>query len=73
MSTGENENHAFEEKTPGPQPGVYSPVNVHANETIGSVFLGILALVLLIAFLRAEARNRRLQSQLAGELGSSQP
>lgn len=73
MSTGKDQKHPFEERTPGPQPGVYSPVNVHANETIGSVFLGIVALVLLIAFLRAEARNRRLQSQLAEQLGSSQP
>ncbi|MCL4869789.1 MAG: hypothetical protein KJ063_12550 [Anaerolineae bacterium] len=72
MSTGEDQNHGVKTATPNVKPGVYSPINVHVNETIGSVFLGIVALVLLIALLRAEVRNRRLQSQLAGQLDPAQ-
>lgn len=40
----------------------YNPVNV--ADTIGVIFLGILALSLLLALLRAEARNRKLLNQL---------
>ncbi|MDX1663209.1 MAG: hypothetical protein R3272_05400 [Candidatus Promineifilaceae bacterium] len=36
----------------------YNPVTV--NETVGTIFLGVLSLVLLIALLRAQARNRAL-------------
>jgi hypothetical protein len=35
------------------------------KETIGVIFLGILALILLAALLRAQARNRELLQQLA--------
>lgn len=36
--------------------GNYSPVTVTNNDTVGALVLGILALVLLIAFLRARAQ-----------------
>ena len=43
----------------------YNPVMVTSNDTIGTLLLGILALILLIALLRAQARNRRLLAKLA--------
>jgi hypothetical protein len=49
----------------GPTPGTYSPVTVHQDDTIGAIFLGITALALIIAFVRAEARQRALLAQLA--------
>lgn len=45
----------------------YNPVDVAMRETIGTTFLGLLALVLLIALLRSQARNRRLLRQVAGD------
>jgi hypothetical protein len=44
--------------------GNYSPVSV--SDTVGTLLLGIIALALLIALLRAQARNRSLLAQLAG-------
>jgi hypothetical protein len=41
----------------------YNPVNV--SDTVGAIVLGILSLILLLALLRAQARNRRLLEQLA--------
>jgi len=41
----------------------YSPVNV--NEILGALFLGILSVILLIGWIRAEARNRLLLAQLS--------
>ena len=35
------------------------------RDTAGAVFLGILALILLVALLRSEARNRALVAQLS--------
>jgi hypothetical protein len=43
--------------------GHYNPVTV--SETVGTMLLGIMAIVLLIALLRAQARNRSLVTQLA--------
>lgn len=39
---------------------------VNVNGTLGALLLGIIALVLLRALLRSEARNRALLAQLAG-------
>jgi hypothetical protein len=39
-------------------------VNVNFQESAGVIFVGIIALVLLWALLRSEARNRELQAQL---------
>lgn len=41
----------------------YNPVEVKVVEAIGTTFLGILAVLLLIAFLRSEARYRQLLRQ----------
>ena len=43
----------------------YNPVMVTSTDTIGAGLLGLIALVLLIALLRSQARNRRLLKQLA--------
>lgn len=43
--------------------GNYSPVTV--SDTVGTILLGAIAVVLLIALLRAQSRNRRLVAQLA--------
>jgi hypothetical protein len=40
---------------------------VTVGEAIGTIFLGILSLVLLVAFLRAQARNQKLLSELHQE------
>ena len=45
--------------------GNYSPVHVINNDTIGAVFLGTMAFVLLIAFLRAHAQNRAYEKMLS--------
>lgn len=37
------------------------------KDTLGMIFLGVLALILLAALLRAQARNRELLQQLAGQ------
>lgn len=55
MQTKEELNPTLEDKTPWVRPGTYSPVTV--TDTVGAVFLGILAVILLIALIRAEARN----------------
>jgi len=41
----------------------YSPVNV--NDILGALFLGILSVVLLIGWIRAEARNHSLIAKLS--------
>lgn len=46
--------------TPVVAPGTYSPVTVNNRDTMGVFFLGILSVILLIAWLRAEGRYRRL-------------
>jgi hypothetical protein len=41
----------------------YNPINV--SDVLGATMLGILALILLVALLRCQARNRKLLAQLA--------
>jgi hypothetical protein len=45
----------------------YNPVEV--IDTVGSIFLGILAVILLVALLRAQARNRALLAELLEDVG----
>lgn len=45
--------------------GAYSPVTVINNDTVGTVFLGLVALVLFIAFFRAQAQTRVLERRLS--------
>ena len=64
MSTHATDVSTIEDKTPLVNPGNYSPVTVEMKDTIGAIFLGILAWILLIGWTRSEARNRQLVKQL---------
>ena len=64
MSVNEDNISTVDDKTPGVSPGNYSTVNVDMKDTIGAIFLGILAWILLLGWIRAEARNRVLIKQL---------
>ena len=70
MSTNEDHVPAGEDKTPLVSPGNYSPVTVYMEDSIGAVFLGILAVILLIGWRRAESRNRVLKNQLRSTDGN---
>lgn len=48
--------------------GNYSPVKVINNDTLGTLLLGIMAIILLIAFMRSQARNRLLESALGNRV-----
>jgi hypothetical protein len=50
-------------QTPTVCPGNYSPVTVTARDTVGAFFLGMLTLILLIGWRRAETRYRKLMEQ----------
>jgi hypothetical protein len=65
MLTGEGQIPAIDENRHGPGPGTYSPVTVHMEDTVGVVFLGILASMLLIALLRASARSCALMARFS--------
>lgn len=49
-----------EEQTPQVSPGFYSPVTVYMKDSLGAIFLGILSGILLLAWMRSEARYRAL-------------
>ncbi len=55
MSTNETSSN-----TPTVSPGNYSPVTVTMNDTVGTIFLGVLSAILLIQWLRSESRYRAL-------------
>jgi len=61
MDSNENLNLPSKEQTPLVSPGNYSPVNVYNQDSLGALILGILALILLIGWMRSEERNRRLR------------
>jgi hypothetical protein len=54
-------------------PTTFSPVTVHNQDTIGATYLGLIAIMLLAAFLRSEARNRELVKKLAAVLPTALP
>jgi hypothetical protein len=62
---------AGNEVTPSVSPGNYSPVTVTVSDSIGAMFLGILAVILLIGWRRSETRYRRLIAEREMK-GSSQ-
>lgn len=65
MSVREENNPARETDTPVVSPGNYSPVTVDLNGNgLGAIFLGILAVLLLIGWMRTEARYHALITQL---------
>lgn len=45
-----------------PRPGTetFSPITVHMTDSVGAIFLGLIALALLAALLRSQARLRAL-------------
>lgn len=46
---------------------VYNPVEVKPSEVMGSLFLGILSIILLIALLRSQRQLLRLQERLLAQ------
>jgi hypothetical protein len=52
-----------DEKTPPVRPGNYSPVTVDMTDSLGAIFLGVLCVILLIGWMRSEARNRAFLSK----------
>ena len=53
-----------EEETPDKYTNGHNSVDVNLKDTVGAVFLGILSLILLIGWVRAEARYRTLITKL---------
>ena len=56
-------NQSTGEQTSQVKPGIYNPVSVHVQDSLGSLILGILSLILLIGWVKAEGRNRQLLSR----------
>lgn len=59
-------------QTPEVSPGNYSPVIVEVKEATGTVFLGILSIILLIGWMRSEARNYTLIAEPGRTNGNNQ-
>ena len=60
MSTSEDNHPIPERATPSVSPGNYSPVTVYMEDSLGAIFLGIFAVILLVGWMRNEARYRKL-------------
>lgn len=54
---------SMDNNTPEVSPGNYSPVTVTVSDSIGAIVLGTLSIILLIGWMRAEARYRDLLLQ----------
>lgn len=48
----------IEERSHCDTPCNNSPVTIYLEDTVGAIFLGIVASILLIGWMRSEARNR---------------
>lgn len=59
MATNGEPNLYSEVKTPQVSSSTYSPVTVYNQDSLGALILGILSLVLLFGWMRAEERNRK--------------
>ena len=70
MPTNQDPASTIEGQTPFVSPGNYSPVNVTVKDTLGTIFLGVLAGILLIGWMRAETRYRTLITRLEESDGS---
>ena len=64
MSTDEEHIRATDERTPQAGPCNYSPVTVYMEDSLGAIFLGVLTGLLLIGWIRAEGRYRKLITRL---------
>ena len=60
MSTNQGNHPMLERATPPVSPGNYSPVTVYMEDSLGAIFLGLLAIFLFISWRRAEARLQAL-------------
>lgn len=58
-----NDRPVLDGQTPLVSPGNYSPVTVNISDSLGAFFLGILTIILLIGWRRAETRLHRLMMQ----------
>lgn len=63
MLTNEDPLANPQDRTPSVSPGNYSPVTVYMHDALGTIFLGILSTILLIGWIRAEARFRDFITQ----------
>jgi len=45
------------------KPGIYSPVTVTVHDSLGALILGIISIILLVGWVKAEQRNRQLLSR----------
>jgi len=61
----EEQKSVINDPAPSTKPLAYNVTTVNATDTVGVVFVGVLALFLLIALLRAQVHNRKLRAQLA--------
>ena len=56
-------NQISEEQMPDIKPGIYNPVAVNVQDSIGMLVLGIISIMLLIGWVKTEQRNRQLLSR----------
>ncbi len=61
MSTIEEQTPKWDGKAPVDISGNYQPI--HLEDTVGAIFLGILAVISLVGWIRAEGRYRKLITQ----------
>ena len=64
MMTDKPQNPANDKRTDN-RPMVDGSQIVTTTDTVGAIILGILALIMLVALLRSQARNRALVAQLS--------
>ena len=70
MTTNQDLTSTTQDQTPLVSPGNYSPVTVTVKDTLGTVFLGILTGILLVGWMRTEARYQSLIARLEETNGS---
>jgi len=63
----------IESQTPSVSPGNYSPVTVTVKDSLGTIFLGVLAGILLVGLMRSEERYRTLLTHLEDKNGNRSP
>lgn len=56
-------NQVSERQSPPESPGIYNPVDIHVQDSLGALILGILSIVLLVGWIKSEERNRQLLSR----------
>jgi hypothetical protein len=64
MATDEDHAPAMDQNTSHGYPCNYSPVTVCMEDSLGTIFLGVLSALLLIGWMRAESHYRKLVTRL---------